>query len=345
MKGGGKGGAKLKADAVAFDCDGVLIDARRSYDRAIRVVVELMAGELTGAKLSLSRTAPKLISTVRRTGGFNSDWDATYALTLFSFVAATEARGGASRASTRLAEIVARFGSAPRGVGAAAVDSFLDREFPQLGGGLAEARQFLGYPGRPPQSRLATLFDEIYLGGPLFEKMHGVAPSKRRRGFIEMERTLVREGTLRSFERAVGRGRMAIVSGRPSLGTEYSLGDAVMGHFDRGASMFIGDADFYPELGFEYERFRKPSPDALVRASERLSSKTLLYVGDSAEDLMMVQRAKERGLLEGCLFAGVCGMSPDPKGQAAFFAEGGADLVVRSVNDIPPRLLMAGRGR
>ncbi len=118
-----------------------------------------------------------------------------------------------------------------------------------------------------------------------------------------------------------------------------------MGHFDRGSSMFIGDADVYPELALEYERFRKPSPDSLVRASERLSSRTFLYVGDSAEDMMMVQRAKEMGGLEDCLFAGVCGMAPDPKGQASFFEGGGADLVVMSVNEIPSLLLAAPRNR
>ena len=325
-----------KVDAVAFDCDGVLIDARESYDRAIRVVVETMVKEITGARVSIAKAAPRLISTIRRTGGFNNDWDTSYALTLFAVVAKKE-----GKASARLSEMVRRFGEEPRGVGAPAVDSFLAQEVPELGSRLDEARAYLGYPGRPPAGRMTTLFDELYFGSALFEKLYGVRSSRRARGFINLERTLVRERTLGSLERVVGEGRLAIISGRPSMGTELSLGKAIMGHFDRGSSMFIGDADVYPELGLEYERFRKPSSEALVRARERLSSRMLLYVGDSAEDLMMVQRAREKGGLRVCLFAGVYGMSPDPRGQASFFEEGGADLVVRSVNDIPSRLLMA----
>ena len=44
-----------KVDAVAFDCDGVLIDARRSYDATIRVVVETMVEETAGVRLRLAR--------------------------------------------------------------------------------------------------------------------------------------------------------------------------------------------------------------------------------------------------------------------------------------------------
>ena len=76
-----------KVDAVVFDCDGVLIDARRSYDATIRVVVETMVEEMTGVRLRLARAIPRLIATMRSTGGFNSDWDTTYAMTLFSLVA------------------------------------------------------------------------------------------------------------------------------------------------------------------------------------------------------------------------------------------------------------------
>src|SRR5438445_1893531 len=81
-----------KVDAVAFDCDGVLIDARRSYDATIIAVVEMLVKELTGLRLRIAKVAPILIAAIRRTGGFNSDWDTTYALTLISVVALEKTR-------------------------------------------------------------------------------------------------------------------------------------------------------------------------------------------------------------------------------------------------------------
>jgi HAD superfamily phosphatase len=336
-----------RVDAVAFDCDGVLIDARRSYDETIRVVAETMVEEIEGVRLRLSGAMPRLIAAVRRTGGFNSDWDTSYALTLFS-VAALELRRGIRQTKARgatetLAEITARFGSAPRGRGKEAGDWFLESEFAPQKERLDKARDFLGYPRTPPQGRMTTVFDELYFGSSLFEKIHGVrASSPRTRGLIDLERTLVGRSTLESLQKILGGARLAMVTGRPFVGTERSLGKAIMRYFDREASMFIGDADVDLDLRAEYDRYRKPSPEALLRAREKLSSKTLLYVGDSAEDLMMVQGARRRGV-EGVLFAGVYQTSAVRADQASFFEREGSDLVAQTVNQIPSGLLLTPR--
>src|SRR6266850_3045534 len=296
-----------RVDAVAFDCDGVLIDARRSYDATIKAVVEMMVKELTHVRLRVGKVVPKLIAAIRRTGGFNSDWDTTYALTLISVVALET---GKKRLGPRpdpldaIREIVEEFGSAPRETGRVALDSFLDARFPSLRGRLDQAREYMGYPSRSTESRLAKCFDELYFGGVMFQKLNGIpAKNPRRKGLIELERVLVKRKTLDSIAKIVGPARLVIVTGRPYIGTEYSLGKTLMSYFHRGSSMFIGDADIFPELREEYDRYRKPSPEALLRASGRLSSSMLLYVGDSGEDIMMVQHARKRGR-KGFLFAG-----------------------------------------
>jgi len=337
-----------QVDAVAFDCDGVLIDARRSYDETIRVVVETMVEEMAGVRLRLARVMPRLIATVRRTGGFNSDWDTSYALTLFSLIALGQRRDGRRAGSPgttgALTSITAGFGSAPRGRGQEAVDSFLESEFPSLKESLDRSREYLGYPRTPPDGRMTTVFDELYFGASLFEKIHGVrARNPRTKGLIELERILVDRNTLESLERMLGGARLAMVTGRPYVGTEHSLGRSLMRYFDKDASIFIGDADIDLNLRAEYDRYRKPSPEALVRAREKLSSKTLLYVGDSAEDLMMVQRARGRGL-EGYLFAGVYETSPVRTDQASFFEREGSDVIVATVNQIPSGLLLSSKG-
>jgi len=335
-----------KVDAVAFDCDGVLIDARRSYDATIKAVVETMVKELTGVRLPLSKVIPKLIAVIRRTGGFNSDWDSTYALTLFSVVALENKKGGrgsARDALDALENIVEEFGSAPRERGAMAVDNFLQSKFPSLQGRLEKAREYLGYPGRGSEGRMPACFDELYFGGALFQKLHGVAArNPRRKGLIELERALVKRGTLEAIAKVVGRGRIVMITGRPYVGTEYSLGKTLMSYFHRGSSIFIGDADIFPELHEEYDRYRKPSPEALIRAKQRLSSKAMLYVGDSGEDVMMVQHARQRGL-KGFLFAGVYETSPDPEVQLSFFEQEGADVTAENVNLIPSALLLPSK--
>jgi phosphoglycolate phosphatase-like HAD superfamily hydrolase len=333
-----------KVDAVAFDCDGVLIDARRSYDATIRVVVETMVEEIVGVKLRLGRVMPGLIATMRRTGGFNSDWDTSYALTLFSLIALRQRKDGrraeGARATEALTSITVRFGSAPRVRGKEAVDSFLQLEFPSLKDDIDKWREYLEYPRTPPDGRMTTVFDELYFGASLFEKIHGVpARNPRIKGLIELERILVERKTLESLGKILGGARLAMVTGRPFIGTEHSLGKRLMRYFDKDASIFIGDADVDLDLRAEYDRYRKPSPEALIRAREKLSSETLLYVGDSAEDLMMVQGARRRGL-KGYLFAGVYQTSPVQADQASFFEREGSDVVVETVNQVPSGLLM-----
>lgn len=330
-----------EVDAVAFDCDGVLIDARSSYDETIRVVVEKMVEGFGGVKLPIERVSQALISRVRRTGGFNSDWDTTYALTLFTLVALERERAPRSRAIRALTETTSRFSSAPRGRGKEAVDSFLEEECPELEGMLDRAREYLGYPATPPEGRLTTVFDELYFGGELFREIHGYAPAKsRKKGLIELERPLVSTRTLDSLVKSLGRRRLAMVTGRPRVGTAYSLGEEIMGYFDKDASMFIGDADIDLSLRSEYDRYRKPSPDALVRAKDKLSAGTLLYTGDSAEDIQMAKGATSRGL-PGFLFAGVYETSAARSDQASFFRKEGADMVLGSVNQVPSGLLLA----
>lgn len=331
-----------KVDAVAFDCDGVLIDARKSYDETIRVVVESMVEEVTEVKLRLARITPRLIATIRRTGGFNSDWDTSYALTLFALVALEE-RKGRRGAMEALARVTARFGSAPRGRGQAAVDSFLEAEFPSTKESLDKARAYLGYPRTPPEGRMTTAFDELYFGAALYQKIHGVKSSApRTKGLIELERILVDGRTLESLEKKLGGGRLAMITGRPYVGTEHSLGK-LMRYFDKDASIFIGDADIDLDLRADYDAMRKPSPEALIRARQKLSSETLLYVGDSAEDMMMVQNARRRGV-EGLLFAGVYQTSPVPADQASFFEGQGCDVVAETVNQVPSGLMLPLRG-
>ena len=78
---------KLKStDAAIFDCDGVLIDSRGSYDRAIEVTVAYFLSSLLGLNSDSVRLTQQLVEALRETGQYNNDIDATAAI-LVSMVA------------------------------------------------------------------------------------------------------------------------------------------------------------------------------------------------------------------------------------------------------------------
>ncbi len=347
-----------RVDAVVFDCDGVLVDTRCSYDETILKVADTMLCQILSLRLPWRKIGPPLIRKLRRTGGFNNDWNATYALIVFSALSlplteaeemmiladAEKARMVGRRTNTkkvvaRLFKITESFISSTRGIGYEAVEEFIGARRSNFESRMAEMiRNRLGYPGNPPSSTMATLFDELYHGPDLFVQMYGFGPRYYQgRGMIDREKITIHRGELRRLAKMLGRN-MAIVTGRPFMSVRYSLED-LLDYFDPGASVFIGDADVHPEIASDYERYLKPSGFSLVRAMRLFSSDTLLYVGDSEEDRMMVEDAKKSG--GSILFAGIYGTVTDEREQVKYLKTKDADLILRSANDIPRLLEMA----
>ena len=70
-------------EGVIFDCDGVLIDVRDSYNRAISKSVSYIFKCITGRDLPEDWISNEIIHLFRRTGGFNNDWDTVYGILMF----------------------------------------------------------------------------------------------------------------------------------------------------------------------------------------------------------------------------------------------------------------------
>ena len=198
-------------DAIVFDCDGVLIDARASYDASILRTTETIVKDFAGEIIPLEGGGEGggLILQVRRTGGFNSDWDTTYALTLFT-VAALTAKGGEgvlfppgdgarmTWAIDRLKGIVKGFSSRERLAGSAQVDAYLADEGLESET-IEKLRAYLKYPGNPLYSPMTATFDQIYYGGALFREIYGVEPSVwYDGGLIDEERVLISRAARRT---------------------------------------------------------------------------------------------------------------------------------------------------
>jgi phosphoglycolate phosphatase-like HAD superfamily hydrolase len=107
-----------------------------------------------------------------------------------------------------------------------------------------------------------------------------------------------------------------------------------MKFFQDGPMIFLEDHD--TNINAMLPIPGKPSPESLLLAAEQAgTSHTILYVGDSAEDLMMTKNAK---LIRPNLgFCGVIGAAYSTR-RASMFEERGADAILESVNDLPALL-------
>jgi len=328
-----------EVDSVVFDCDGVLVDARKSYDVVILKTAEEMIEGFSGVMLPLMRAGGELMLNIRATGGFNDDWDTTYAIAIFGAASLGPSEQGkmlgpgrTGRTLSRLRSLVRSFAAEKRLEGRASVDRFLNGTSSKSAK-IDEMRQYLDSPTDAIHSRMTRRFDEMYYGESLFRRIYGTSPTgKSGTGLIEKERVLITGIELERLQRILGSKRMAIATGRPKIAVKHTLG-RLLSFFDEDASVFIGDMDLNPELGQELSGFRKPSGASLTRASKMLSSKTLLYLGDSAEDRLMVEDA--RRTQDGIYFGGVYGVSFSQRIQADYFRESGADMVMRRAGSTP----------
>lgn len=358
-----------EVSTVLFDCDGVLIDARDSYNRSIGRTVSYLAKELLKISVPEEAVSEKVLYSFRKSGGFNNDWDTTYAVLLYLFtrlpdevlgrlrevhrlfqregapnepykrlLRARKTLGETRNASassesveTGLLKLAERADS--RGL-VSIEEALTTDKFGEAGRGFAT---LASYPGAVGVSTVTTVFEEFFLGPDLFYKRYGVRPLfvTNSRGLVSYEKPLVKEDTLTRLAEMLGGFRLGVVSGRSRVTAEFTLG-RVFERFSGELNVFIED-DLAAALSRgDYEQVRemgKPSPYGLLKAEKGASKRgKILYVGDSKEDVIMVERAN--GVKDRFIAAGVYGAAHSPKDLVDMFVEGGVYLIAESVNDI-----------
>ena len=118
--------------------------------------------------------------------------------------------------------------------------------------------------------------------------------------------------------------RTGIVSGRSRIAAEYSL-KSVFKFFDIKGSVYLED---------EKREMGKPNPSALIKSVKSFGVSNAFYVGDSAEDLFMVQRARKISNLDIKLI-GVCASNARSNQIRSLFTSNGTSLIVKNINELP----------
>lgn len=331
-------------DTLVFDCDGVLIDSRASYDRVIETTIEYLLSKIFGLRLNPNFPVQQLVEVLRGTGQYNNAIDATAAI-LVSMTAnlpsdrvvkCLETRDEPVETLQETLESEAFVGGVLRllelaSEGYSAFVNAAKAAVPNASRCVDELLKRLGYPGGPASSLLTRVFDEYYYGPVLLKKLHGLdSVVGCKTGLIDSERIIVSTETLRSLSSLLPKRRIGIISGRSQLGTEYTLGE-LSKFFQDGPMVFLEDHD--PNLNVSQPIPGKPSPESLLSVAEQArTSKTILYVGDSAEDMMMISNA--RRVRPNFAFCGITGVAYG-QDRASVLAELGADAILESVNDLP----------
>ena len=353
-----------ESDAIIMDCDGTLVEISRSYDEAIYTTVELIFQSLTGRRPGRGPLREAAFE-LRKSGGFNNDWDTAYAIVmgllsglpdepLETFVK-NLSREGDEPLSLRslilakcrpaeydeeevidgLRDVVSYADEA----GAKSVDDGLEKLYKGKGKLqlLREMKALFRYPGMPGESLIPGLFDELYLGSPLFQSVYGVKPSLCvSRGLIDDESLIVKKDTLDYMKKRFSRG-LGLATGRTRPAAQKTIGTILKDYFSDGKALTFSD-----DLFIEYERRRangtnawpgKPDPFALQRTMGGLPGyRRLIFVGDSMEDLKMCSRVEGYG--DSILFIAVYRHTINPNATAKVFFENKVAAVLPTINEL-----------
>lgn len=352
-----------RANSIVFDCDGVLIDASQSYNKAVADSSAYLLSAFLGKKISSSIITEDVIFAFRRTGGFNNDWNTTYSIVIFVmanvpekflnayrsiFAKASKDEPDDSYSRLKLAKkIIAQKGIEVEFEQKAMTKKLIEfasmldtrgiesAEEAVLKGSSKSAqmikplRKFLRYPGDVSISIITSVFDEHFYGRELFKKVHGIDGRLGiKSGAIQNEKIIVDKIALDRLRELFGKS-MGIATGRGSIGTLITLRD-IKDYLNPNAMVFLEDMD--PKI-LEEKKYGKPEPYALLRASVRFDGESVVYVGDSAEDLIMARKASKAG--RSFVFAAVRGKDSLSERRLDLFVKEKADVIVRSVNDLP----------
>lgn len=287
----------MRTDCIVLDIDGVLVDVADSYRRAIVESVERVYDD----------TIPKEgIQAFKDAGGFNNDWELTYAAALY---------------------VLARREGSPE-----SVEEFTDR-IADRGGGLEAAKAVVAEElsteavdrvrDRWDRERLREVFQWLYLGGDLYRELEGEPPSgvpADHPGFIHDEPVLLRADTREWLEE---RASVGILTGRPAAEAEIALSRVGL--------------EIPADHRFTMDDWRegKPHPQALMTLAERFGADSIVFVGDTLDDIRTARNAVEvdpereyDGI--GVLTGGLTG----EEGREKYEREG-TTAVLDSVNDLP----------
>ncbi|HZA68564.1 MAG TPA: HAD-IA family hydrolase [Nitrososphaeraceae archaeon] len=299
---------------IIFDIDGTLIDTRESYNKSIKKTVQFLVKYIDISKENLGKiVSDELIFKFRKSGMFNNDIDTSYAFVLSILC-------GPPKKSDLLffIENIAQNASSK---GIKSVENYLKDHSESR---LKQLKKLLRYPGDVNTSIIARVFDEYFYGLQLFKKQHSTnSKYYSGRPLIENDILLVTNSTLKKISNLFDK-RTGIVSGRSRIAAEYSL-KSVFKFFDIKGSVYLED---------EKREMGKPNPSALIKSVKSFGVSNAFYVGDSAEDLFMVQRARKISNLDIKLI-GICASNARSNQIRSLFVNNGTSLIVKNVNELP----------
>ena len=301
-----------KFDSIIFDCDGVLVDIRKSYDYAINKTISAIMKDIFNDDVS-DIINSKILYSLKASGGFNDEVSVVYTAIL-TLVASKKTNISFEKLIIDVIE-----NSDESGI--TSIDNFFINSKIDL----KEIKNKLDYTNSRKESYIHKMFNQLFYGPELYEEIFNEKSSFSEKPLIDKDDIVLDENLMSKLKNRFGK-KISTVTGRGNFAFSYSMKD-FLENFDIEHSVFLEDRSL---------DLAKPNPDSLIESISGINSKCVLYVGDSMEDLKMVEKCKDKGL--DVSFCGIYGSSDEPELKYELFRKNNASFIIESIQELPKAL-------
>lgn len=298
-----------QVDTLVFDIDGVILDVRLSFRVAISQTVQFYFSSILKWPGQTILISPEETQLFKLAGGFNNDWELTYAVVLFYLAKDTLGKerdlGVLRKKDPSLEDFTSQLKVWGGGLGAA--------ERLTLQEANEEKKQWIR--AKWDKALIKRIFQEHYGGVDYCRKLYGFEPTYlKERGLIGKEKVLVDVGLVKPWCSRVG-----IVTGRTSKEAEVALGIS-------GLWPLLEKSRIVADEGV----IRKPNPEVLVKIAEEIGTKVGIYLGDTPDDLQTVKNFEQLGIPSSFISCIIIHRRAETK----FYLSQGVDVLADDVNEV-----------
>jgi len=301
-----------KFDSIIFDCDGVLVDIRNSYDEAINKTISAIMKELFDDDVSNIVTT-KIHFDLKAVGGFNDEVAVVYAIIM--------TLAASKQSQIPFEKLIFDVINNANASGINSIDTyFISKKID-----LIEIKSKLDYENSRKESYIHKIFNKLFYGSAIYEEIFNEKSNFSEEPLIDLDEIILDENLMSKLKNRFGK-KIATVTGRGKFAFSYSMKN-FLNNFDMQNSVFLEDRPL---------EMAKPNPKSLIEAISSINAKCSLYIGDSMEDLLMVEKCKESGY--DVSFCGIYGSSDEPESKYELFQKNNAPIILKSIQELPKAL-------
>ena len=301
-----------KFDSIIFDCDGVLVDIRNSYDYAINKTISAIIKELFNDEIGDVVTS-KIHFGLKSVGGFNDEVAVVYAIVM--------TLAASKKSEIEFEKLIIDVIANANESGINSIDDY----FKDQNIDLMKIKSKLDYENSRKISYIHRIFNQLFYGPKLYQEIFNEKSQFDDEPLIDLDDIVLDNNLIFKLKNRFGT-KISTVTGRGKFAFSYSMKN-FLDNFDIENSVFLEDRPL--ELA-------KPNPDSLIESISGINSKCSLYIGDSMEDLLMVQKCQEKGY--DVSFCGIYGSSDEPELKYELFEKNKASFILESIQELPKAL-------